>query len=97
LIVLGALVVYPIIYTVIRSFYGRSGHSFVGLDNYSTMFKSDATRTALKNNAIWLVAAPTVATGVGLIYAVLSERIRWQTVSRSRSSCRWPSRSSPRA
>jgi alpha-glucoside transport system permease protein len=80
LIVLGALVVYPIIYTVIRSFYGRQGHSFVGLDNYSTMFKSDATRTALKNNAIWLVAAPTLATGIGLIYAVLAERIRWQTV-----------------
>lgn len=33
----------------------------------------------MKNNAIWVVFAPTVATALGLIFAVLTERIRWGT------------------
>jgi alpha-glucoside transport system permease protein len=80
LIVLGALVVYPIFYTVVRSLFDRPGSSFVGLSNYRDMFELEATRTAIRNNAIWVVAAPTLATGIGLIFAVLAERVRWQTV-----------------
>jgi alpha-glucoside transport system permease protein len=80
LVVLGALVIYPIFYTVGRSLYDQAGDSFVGLDNYREMFERDATRTAIRNNAIWVVAAPTLATGIGLIFAVLAERVRWQTV-----------------
>jgi alpha-glucoside transport system permease protein len=80
LIVLGALVIYPIFYTVGRSLFDRAGSSFIGIDNYRQMFEQDATRTAIRNNAIWVVAAPTLATGIGLIFAVLAERVRWQTV-----------------
>jgi alpha-glucoside transport system permease protein len=80
LILLGALVIYPIFYTVGRSLFDRLGSSFVGLDNYRQMFELDGTRTAIRNNAIWVVAAPTLATGIGLIFAVLAERVRWQTV-----------------
>jgi alpha-glucoside transport system permease protein len=76
---LGALVIYPIIYSVIRSLYDASGGKFVGVDNYQTMFTSDATLTAIKNNAIWIAVAPTVVTAVGLVFAVLTERIRWAT------------------
>jgi alpha-glucoside transport system permease protein len=80
LVLLGALVIYPIFYTVGRSLFDRPGSSFVGLDNYRDMFELEATRTAIRNNAIWVVAAPTLATGIGLIFAVLAERVRWQTV-----------------
>lgn len=79
LAVLGALVVYPIIFTVLRSLYGASGTSFVGLDNYRTLFTSQDTLTAIRNNAIWVIVAPTVATALGLVFAVLSERIRWSS------------------
>ena len=79
LVLLGALVVYPIFFSTVRSFYDRLGDSFVGLDNYQEMFTSERTLTAIRNNAIWVVVAPTLATGVGLIYAVLAERVRWQT------------------
>ncbi|MGW0224679.1 carbohydrate ABC transporter permease [Streptomyces sp. IBSBF 2507] len=79
LVLLGALVVYPIGYSLIRSFYDQSGDSFAGFDNYETLFTDDGIRTALKNNVIWVVFAPTVATALGLIFAVLTERIRWGT------------------
>jgi alpha-glucoside transport system permease protein len=79
LVLLGALVVYPIGYTIVRSFFDRAGDSFIGIDNYRTMFETDRTFTAIKNNAIWVVVAPTIATILGLIFAVMAERVRWET------------------
>jgi alpha-glucoside transport system permease protein len=79
LVLLGALVVYPIGYSVVRSFYDQSGGGFAGFDNYEALFTDDGIRTALKNNVIWVVFAPTVATALGLIFAVLTERVRWGT------------------
>ncbi|MEV3931609.1 sugar ABC transporter permease [Streptomyces sp. NPDC053728] len=79
LVLLGALVVYPIVYSVYRSFLDQSGTGFAGLDNYKALFTDDTIRTAVRNNAIWVVFAPTVATALGLIFAVLTERIRWGT------------------
>ncbi|MFF5635143.1 carbohydrate ABC transporter permease [Streptomyces sp. NPDC012825] len=79
LLLLGALVVYPIGYSVQRSLFDRSGSSFVGLDNYLALFTDASLRTAVKNNLIWLVVAPAVATALGLVFAVLTERVRWGT------------------
>lgn len=79
LVLLGALVVYPIGYSVVRSFYDQSGDGFAGFDNYEALFTDDGIRTALKNNVIWVVFAPTVATALGLVFAVLTERVRWGT------------------
>jgi ABC-type sugar transport system permease subunit len=79
LVLLGALVVYPIGYTVWRSLYDTAGTGFVGLKNYGDVFNDDSTLTALRNNAIWIVVAPTVCTALGLIFAVLTERVRWGT------------------
>jgi ABC-type sugar transport system permease subunit len=79
LVLLGALVVYPIGYSIVRSFYNQSGDGFAGIDNYKALFTDDGIRTALKNNIIWVVFAPTIATALGLIFAVLTERVRWGT------------------
>ncbi|MFC9653560.1 MULTISPECIES: carbohydrate ABC transporter permease [unclassified Streptomyces] len=79
LVLLGALVVYPIGFSVYRSFFDKSGDSFAGLDNYIELFSDDTILTAVKNNAIWVVVAPTIATALGLIFAVLTERVRWST------------------
>lgn len=78
-VLLGALVVYPIGYSVWRSLYGADGSSFVGLENYGDIFTDDATFTAVKNTAIWVAVAPALVTGLGLIFAVLTERVRWAT------------------
>ncbi|WP_156722396.1 carbohydrate ABC transporter permease [Streptomyces apocyni] len=79
LVLLGALVLYPIGYSLVRSLFDQAGDSFTGLDSYQEVFTEDATRTALKNTAIWVVVAPAVATTLGLIFAVLTERVRWGT------------------
>ncbi|WP_374203613.1 carbohydrate ABC transporter permease [Streptomyces antimicrobicus] len=79
LVLLGALVVHPIGYSLYRSFFDRSGDAFVGVANYREIFADDTIRTALRNTAVWVVLAPTTATVLGLIFAVLTERVRWGT------------------
>ncbi|WP_018656407.1 ABC transporter permease subunit [Actinomadura flavalba] len=79
LLLLGFLVVYPIVYSVIRSFFDADG-AFTGADNYVGIFQGEARLTAVRNTLVWIVVAPTVVTILGLVFAVLTERIRWATV-----------------
>ncbi len=77
LVLLGVWVVYPTIRTIIRSFYDRDGDEFIGLDNYETLFSDDTLLTAIKNNLLWLLIVPAFVTAIGLVFAVLLERIRF--------------------
>jgi alpha-glucoside transport system permease protein len=70
-------IVYPTINTIIRSFFDRSGEEFIWFDNYQTLFTTDNLVTAIKNNAIWVAVVPAAVTAIGLIFAVLTERVRW--------------------
>jgi alpha-glucoside transport system permease protein len=79
LVLLGVWIVYPTIRTVIRSFYDRSGDDFIGLENYRTLFSDDTLLTAIKNNMLWLLVVPFFVTAIGLVFAVLLERIRFST------------------
>jgi len=79
LFLLAVVVLYPILYTIVRSLFDRAGDSFVGLANYD-IFTDAETLTSIRNNAIWVVVAPIVVTTLGLIFAVLTERIRWASV-----------------
>ncbi len=77
LVFLGVWIVYPTIRTVIRSFFDRQGNSFVWFANYRTLFTSDTLVKAIENNALWLAVVPALVTAIGLIFAVLTERVRW--------------------
>jgi alpha-glucoside transport system permease protein len=78
-ILLGVWIVYPAVYTVVRSFFGQSGYlgNWVGIDNYKTLFTTSTLTTAIKNNVIWVAVVPALVTAIGLIFAVLTERVRW--------------------
>jgi alpha-glucoside transport system permease protein len=76
---LGVWMVYPAVYTIIRSFFGPQGFlgTWVGLSNYKHLFTTSSLTTAIKNNAIWVAVVPAFVTSVGLVFAVLTERVRW--------------------
>jgi alpha-glucoside transport system permease protein len=80
LIVLGVWVVYPTVYTILRSFFGQTGYlgNWVGLDNYKRLFTTSTLRTAIKNNVIWVAVVPAFVVAIGLVFAVLVERVRWK-------------------
>ena len=77
--ILGVWMIYPAVYTVVRSFFGQSGYlgTWVGFDNYKRLWHTPELRTAIKNNAIWVAVVPAFVTSIGLIFAVLTERVRW--------------------
>jgi alpha-glucoside transport system permease protein len=74
---LGVWIVYPTIRTIIRSFFDRAGEEFVWFENYERIFTSDVLLTAVRNNAIWVLVVPAMVTAIGLIFAVLTERVGW--------------------
>ncbi len=77
LAVLCVWIVYPVIATVRRSFYDRSGDNFIGFHNYHQLFTTPSIRTAIENNAIWVAVVPALVTAIGLVFAVLTERVSW--------------------
>ena len=79
LILLGALIGYPVLYTAWRSLYDATGDGFLGLGNYVKMFTDPATFQSIRNNVVWVIVAPVTCTILGLIFAVLMNRIKWAT------------------
>ncbi|MFD0267291.1 ABC transporter permease subunit [Streptomyces sp. NPDC127106] len=79
LLLLGALVVYPVVFSFVRSLFDASGDRFVGAGNYAAIVQDPATLKAIRNSTIWVVVAPTLLTGLGLVLAVLTEKVRWAT------------------
>jgi alpha-glucoside transport system permease protein len=77
LVLLAVWIVYPTLSTIRRSFYDQNGDSFIGLDNYRTLFTDETLRKAIENNLLWLLVVPAFVTAVGLVFAVLIERIRF--------------------
>jgi alpha-glucoside transport system permease protein len=77
LLLLTVWIVYPTVYTIGRSFFDRSGSHFVWFDNYKAIFTTGTLQTAIKNNVIWVAVVPALITAIGLIFAVLTERVRW--------------------
>jgi len=82
---LGFFLVYPTIGTIIRSFQSRSPlrPEWVGLDNYKWFFTNEAALRALLNNALWLVMLTFFTVGLGLVIAVLVDRVRYEPVAKS--------------
>jgi alpha-glucoside transport system permease protein len=76
-VILGVWIVYPTVYTVIRSLFSASGSHFVWFDNYKELYTNQSLRTAIKNNIIWVLVVPAFVTAAGLVFAVLMEKVSW--------------------
>jgi len=75
--------IYPVINSVILSFYGPSGQSYVGTANYRWLFSDAGFRESLRNNLLWLFVVPAASTFFGLIAAALTDRISWGNIAKS--------------
>lgn len=80
---LGVFLVYPTIYTFILSLEDKLSKTFVGLRNYEYFFTNSGTLGALANNAIWLAVLTVLAVGLGLIIAVVLDRVRYESFAKS--------------
>jgi alpha-glucoside transport system permease protein len=82
-VMLAVGLVYPGAKTIYQSFFDAAGSSFVGFDNYATIFTSSDQITVLRNTVLWVVVTPFVATAIGLVYAILIDRARLESFAKA--------------
>jgi alpha-glucoside transport system permease protein len=73
----------PAFRTTAGSFQDANGKEFVGFDNYSWIFTNPGNSTFLVNTVLWIIIAPVVSTALGLTLALLLDRMRRESVSKS--------------
>jgi alpha-glucoside transport system permease protein len=88
LALLGVFLVYPTIDTVRRSFLDERSESFVGFDNYEFIANNpnplfSDTHGALLNTLLWIVLFTAVTVALGLIFAVLTNRVRYEAAAKA--------------
>lgn len=83
LLLVGLYLVYPTLNTVYLSFLDQRSVNFVGLANYVKIFTSEETLVALRNNLLWLVVFTAGTVLLGLALAVLTDRVRYESVAKS--------------
>jgi alpha-glucoside transport system permease protein len=75
--------VYPGLRTIYESFFDAAGKAFIGIDNYKTIFTDDDQLLVLRNTVFWVVLTPFVATAVGLVYAILVDKSRFESAAKA--------------
>jgi alpha-glucoside transport system permease protein len=85
LLALTFYLVYPAINTIVISLLDNKGEAFVGLDNYVTILTESQYQTGIRNSILWVLVVPAMSVAVGLVYAVMADRLsrRTETVAKS--------------
>jgi alpha-glucoside transport system permease protein len=68
--------IYPAILTIINSFKDNLSVNYVGMRNYTDLFKSHDFTQTLVNTLLWIIIVPAATVVLGLTVAVLSDRLR---------------------
>ncbi|GAI59626.1 unnamed protein product [marine sediment metagenome] len=83
LLILMFFLVYPIFNTFYLSFLDKGSESFAGLSNYIFAFTKKPMLIAFRNNLLWLIVFTVFTVSLGLILAVLFDRVRYESVVKS--------------
>jgi alpha-glucoside transport system permease protein len=75
--------IYPTLNTIVLSFLDGQSKNFVGLDNYFWFAGDSGTLEALRNSVLWVVFMTGGVVGLGLLIAVLVDRVRYESVAKS--------------
>ena len=84
LVILTVYLVYPLVETLYRSFFDARSENFVGLENYAFALTNPEMTIAFRNNVLWLIVVTSFVVGLGLIVAVMVDRIgRWEPIAKA--------------
>jgi alpha-glucoside transport system permease protein len=67
--------VYPAVLTAINSFKDNFSRNWVGFKNYSDLWHDQDFRQTLLNTLLWIIIVPAVTVILGLLVAVLADRL----------------------
>ncbi|OGF55080.1 MAG: ABC transporter [Candidatus Fraserbacteria bacterium RBG_16_55_9] len=83
LLVLGSYLVYPTLVTLYLSFFDARSAQYIGLQNYARIFTQEETLIALRNNLLWIIVVPALTVSLGLLMAVVFDRVRHEALAKS--------------
>jgi len=83
LIFLVVYLIYPVFETFRLSLFNRLGQDFVGLDNYEWAIHDATFWQSALNNLAWLIIVPAFSTALGLLVAVLADRVWWGGIAKT--------------
>jgi alpha-glucoside transport system permease protein len=83
LLFLFVFLIYPTINTIVLSFLDAQSKNFVGLDNYAWFIQDKGTLEALRNSVLWVVFMTAGVVGLGLLIAILVDRVRYEPIAKS--------------
>lgn len=84
LVIISLYLIYPTLRTAYLSFFDARSEIFVGLDNYIFAVTSPDMLIALRNNVLWMVFVTSFVVSLGLIIAVMADRLgRWEPIAKS--------------
>lgn len=83
LLLLAVFLVYPALQTIWVSLRDADSTGFVGLENYVYVFDDPVMLTALRNNVLWLVFFTGATVALGLLIAVLTDRVPYERIARA--------------
>ena|ERR671934_1954365 len=83
IVLVGVILVYPMVGTIIRSLFDRKGDGFVGLGNFVKVLSDGGVLIALRNNILWLVFYTGLVLIFGLALAVLADRVPYEKTVKS--------------
>lgn len=83
LILISSLLIFPVIRTIIMSFYDRDFDRFVGLENYISIFSESDMLYVFRNNLIWIFLFTSFTVIFGLILAISSDRVKYEKFAKS--------------
>src|SRR5659263_647978 len=72
---ISVFLIYPAVRTIILSFFDNSGSKFVGLDNYTQLATDTNFHQTLLNTLLWIIIVPVSAVVLGLLVAILADRL----------------------
>jgi len=83
LLILAFFLVYPTLNTIYLSLLDRHSENFIGLRNYIWAFTSKAMLIAFRNNILWLIVFTSLTVSLGLILAVLLDKVSYESIAKS--------------
>ncbi|MCF6303560.1 MAG: sugar ABC transporter permease [Devosiaceae bacterium] len=83
LLFLSTYLVYPVFATIWYSMLDSNAQNFVGFSNYTWAFNNPDFLQSLYNNFLWLLIVPAASTALGLLIAVISDRLWWGNIAKS--------------
>jgi len=75
--------IYPVIATLRLSFMNANSTAYIGFENYKYIFTNRITQDVLLNNVLWILLFTLLVLGLGLLFAILTGRVRYEAVAKA--------------